>query len=127
MPLSPGEKFNGSLALILSASRIPLFVKQLAAWALRRFSSPAGRNDVFADMLELMHPQTAVRERELSVMLEDYRARWYSYVKTQGIDFVLSVPCALPSLPKDGSDSLPLLAANYGVFYNIVRSFHVPC
>ena len=86
MPLSPGERFNGSLALILTASRIPLFVKQLAAWALRRFSSPAGRNDVFADMLELMHPQTAVRERELSVMLEDYRARWYSYVKTQGID-----------------------------------------
>jgi hypothetical protein len=127
MPRSPGETVNGALALSLNMFRIPLFAKRLVAYALRRLSSPAGRNDAYADVLERMHPQTVAQERELTVLLEDYRTQWNTTLKAQGIDFVLSVSCALPAMPRDGTGTATFLAATYFFFYNIVSRFsHFP-
>jgi hypothetical protein len=123
VPRSPGEMINGALALSLNIFRIPLFAKRLVAYALRQFSSPAGRNDAYANVLECMHPQTIGGERELTVLLEDYRSRWNAALKAQGVDFVLNVPCALPPMPKDGTGTATLLAANYGFLYNVVSCY----
>jgi hypothetical protein len=122
-PRSPGETINAALALSLNSFRIPLFAKRLFAYTLRRCSSPAGRNDAYADVLKCMHPQTVSQERKLTVLLEDYRTRWNAAMKVQGIDFVLSVSCALPAMPRDGTGTATFLVANYCFFYNIVSYF----
>ena len=106
--------------MLLSAGRLPLFLKQAVASYLRWWSTPPGRNDAYAAVLEAMHPQTVAQERGLVIKLQEYRARFADAMREQGIDFILTVPHSLPPMPKNGTGKATLLAASYGFFYNIV-------
>lgn len=112
-----------TIGALLGAVKLPLFVKRGIASFLRWWSTPTGRNDDYADMLERFHPLTIAQEREAVVLREEYRARWAAALREQGTDFVLTVPHALPPMPKGQSGTATLVSANYVFLYNIVRLF----
>ena len=91
---------------------------------LRWFSRPAGRNDAFADLLSCIEPSGATAERALIVRRNAYREAWHQAMRKQEVDFVLTVPHALPPMPLGGTGTATLISANYAFVYNIVRHFH---
>ena len=95
---------------------------------LRFTSSPPGRNDVYADLFECMHPQSVAAERALYVQRDEYRQRWIDAMDEQGVDFVLTLQHALPPMPRDGTGTATLVSANYCFLYNVVRvTFILAC
>ncbi|KAI0694198.1 amidase signature enzyme [Cytidiella melzeri] len=120
VPISPGEKMGAAIVHLLTVSNLPKFVKWIMATCLRWFSRPAGRNDVFADLITCLHAQTVAQERALVVRREKYKAAWKQAMKKQEIDFVLSPIHALPPMPKHGSGVATLVSANYAFLYNIL-------
>ena len=121
--ISPGETPGPAITNLLSIAKLPSLVKWVMATALRWFSRPAGRNDVFARLLTFMGPQTVPQERLLVLRREQYRAAWNQAMRKQGIDLVLLPIFALPPIPMGGSGTATLIAANYAFLFNIVSLF----
>ncbi len=121
--LRAGEHISPAIRTVRTILRLPLWFKKLHATFLRWFSRPRGRNDAWASLLEVFHPKTAFQERKLVVQREAYRAAWHEAWRTEGLDFVLTVPHALPAVPTDpkASDKATLVSANYAFLYNVVR------
>ena len=88
-----------------------------AATLLRWLSRPSGRNDAWAELLECLGRSTAVEERALVVRRNAYRDAWHHAMHKQGVDFVLTVPHALPPMPKDGTAVATLISANYAFLF----------
>ena len=99
----------------------------MQATLLRWFSRPWGRNDTWASLVEVFHPKSTLDERRLVVERAAYKAAWHEAWRREGPDFVLTVPHALPAVPRDprASDRATLVSANYAFMYNIVRG--PPC
>lgn len=89
----------------------------LIRWTAR----PAGRNDVFTDLLAALGPCTPADERELIVRRDAYREAWRHAMKKQEVDFILTPPHALPPMPHGGTGIATLVSSNYEFLYNIVR------
>ncbi|PCH44912.1 amidase signature enzyme [Wolfiporia cocos MD-104 SS10] len=119
-PLRSGETLNSAVSATRTMLALPLWFKQLYALYLRLFSRPAGRNDAWASLLECFHKKTTQQEQMLNVLKEDYRAAWHSARQSQGLDFVLTVPHALPPIPKGGSGATTLVSASYVFLFNIL-------
>ena len=118
--LQPGENINPALTLVRNLARLPLLVKKAIGGYLRWSSTPAGRNDAYADLLESMHPQSVADERVFYEQRDEYRARWISAMDEQGIDYIITLQHALPPMPRDGTRTATLLAASYCFLYNVV-------
>ena len=73
--------------------------------------------------MEIFHPRTALEERKLIVERDAYRQAWHDAWHRDGLDLLLTVPHALPAMPKDPetSSQATLVAANYAFLYNVVR------
>ena len=99
--LRTGEYISPALRTVRLILRLPLWLKRFQARCLRWFSRPWGRNDAWAALLEVMHPKTTLAERELIVQREAYRAAWHEAWYAEGLEFVLTVPHALPAVPRD--------------------------
>ncbi|EKM56949.1 uncharacterized protein PHACADRAFT_254364, partial [Phanerochaete carnosa HHB-10118-sp] len=119
-PISSGETINPAISALLTTAKLPSLVKRLVVNCLRWFSSPPGRNDAYARLIECLHPCSIADERKLSILVEEYRTRWAGAMTEQGVDFILTVPHALPPMPKDGTGTATLLSANYCFLYNIL-------
>ncbi len=122
-PLRAGEHISPAVRTVRTILRLPLWLKKLHAKLLRWLSRPLGRNDAWASLLEVFHPKSALEERRLVVEREAYRATWHEVWNREGLDFVLTVPHALPAVPTDpkASDRATLVSANYAFLYNVVR------
>ena len=122
-PLRTGEFISPALRTVRLILRLPLWLKKLQATFLRWFSRPRGRNDAWASLIEAFHPKSALDERKLVVARETYKAAWHAAWKREGLDFVLTVPHALPAVPRDprASDRATLVSADYAFLFNIVR------
>ncbi|KAI0372038.1 amidase signature enzyme [Pilatotrama ljubarskyi] len=121
-PRRLGEYINPALLTVRFMLRLPLWLKKLNAAFLRWFSRPWGRNDAWASLLEIFHPRTALEERRLIVERDAYRAAWHEAWRREGLDLLLTVPHALPAIPKEpvASDKATLVSANYAFLYNVL-------
>ncbi|KAI0711176.1 amidase signature enzyme [Cerioporus squamosus] len=121
-PLRAGEHISPALRTVRNILRLPLWLKKFQAQLLRWLSRPRGRNDGWASLLKVFHPKSALEERKLVVEREAYKAAWHEAWKHDGLDFVLTVPHALPAVPTDpkASDRATLVSANYAFLYNVL-------
>ncbi|KAI1798123.1 amidase signature enzyme [Ganoderma leucocontextum] len=119
-PLRTGEFISPALRTVRLILSLPLWLKRLQAMLLRWFSRPRGRNDAWASLIEIFHPRSVLEERKLVVEREAYKAAWHQAWRREGLDFVLTVPHALPAVPRDpkASDRATLVSANYAFLYN---------
>lgn len=99
-PLRTFETLGPAIRTVRWLLQLPLFVKRLYAWALRTFSRPYGRNEVWASLLEGFHAKSASEVCGLVVRRDEYRAAWFEAMREQRLDFVLTLPHALPAMPK---------------------------
>jgi len=119
-PLQSGENVNSAQSTVRRMLQLPLFVKLLYALILRFCSRPAGRNDAWASLIEVFHEKSTVEEHKLIIAKEAYKAEWHRARQEQGLDFVLTVPHALPPVPLGGSGTATLVSAGYTFLYNIL-------
>lgn len=119
-----GEYVGPALRTVQLMLALPRFLKRLNAWFLRWWSHPKGRNDGWANLLAVFHPSSGLEQRRLVERREEYKAAWHEAWRAADLDFMLTVPHALPVLPKEPSASAQatLVSANYAFLYNVVRA-----
>jgi len=64
-----------------------------------------------------------MEERQLVHQRDLYRAKWHRQLIEEGIDFILTVPYALPALENGGSERATLMSAGYTFIFSLVRHF----
>ncbi|KAI0826525.1 amidase signature enzyme [Trametes gibbosa] len=121
-PKRVGEYVGPALLTVRLILRFPLWLKRLSATLLRWFSRPRGRNDAWAALMEIFHPRTAREERALVIERDKYRAAWFDAWREAGLDLMLTVPHALPAVPKEpaASDKTTLVSASSAFLYNVL-------
>jgi len=95
---------------------MPLFVKKFLAMITRSLTG----DEFLASLTESLHTKTAVEERALVVARDDYRARWHDAWKAEGLDFVLTVPHALPAIPAGSAEKVTLFSVAPAMICNII-------
>lgn len=61
-----------------------------------------------------------MEERQLVEQRDNYRAEWHKKWIEEGIDFILTVPHALPALENGGSERATLMSAGYTFIFSLV-------
>lgn len=106
----PFRSFEGNDAGMipaLRALRLPRFIMKIYAWYLRYFR----QDSIYAGLVENFREKTVAEYYALIAQREDYRARWFKIWRgaqvegssgNDGVDFILTVPNALPAVPHRG-------------------------
>lgn len=117
-PLRKDERLdpvmNNSKALL----EMPWLIRKFVALLTRKLTG----DHMYASLIEKLHRKTSSEERELVVARDEYRGRWFDAWEAQGVDFVLSVPHALPAIPTGTAEKVTLISAAVGMICNVVRN-----
>ncbi|KAH9835238.1 amidase signature enzyme [Rhodofomes roseus] len=119
-PRRPGETMNGAQRSVQLMLSLPLWAKKFLASMYRLLSRPEGRNEAWATLLETIHPMTIAEEHVQTVAREAFKEAWHKAWRDQGIDFVLTVPHAIPPVPRGGTGTATLVSASYCFLFNIL-------
>ncbi|KAI6045329.1 amidase signature enzyme [Pisolithus marmoratus] len=123
-PFRTYETNSAGMVPALRALRLPRFVMKIYAWYLRYIR----RDPVYAVLVENFHKKTVEEYYRLIAQRDDYRVRWFTVwrgVQVQGslgdngVDFILSVPNALPAVPHGGMRH-GWKACGYAVLFNLL-------
>lgn len=121
-PLRRGESINEAIVNGNFLQNLPRFVRRGMAWMLRNYSSPAGRNNDWATLLEGFQICPSIdKERELFVQKDIYLAEWNKSLNENDLDFVLTLPFPSPAIPKNTTGKVTLMSAAGCFIYNLVR------
>ncbi|KAF7324107.1 Amidase domain-containing protein [Mycena kentingensis (nom. inval.)] len=110
----PGETLNPPLKDTISLFSLPRLCKRFPGW-LERPTDPFA-----ASLLAAMHPKTVLEERALVVRRDALRAEWHDRWTEENLDFVLTVPHALPALENGTGERASLLSAGYTFLFNML-------
>ncbi|PCH45079.1 acetamidase [Wolfiporia cocos MD-104 SS10] len=97
-PMRTGEFNDPGVKEAISMFRAPRLYKRLYAWYLRHIR----RDELYAQLVENWYAKTMPEFLALVAQREAYRERWFEFVRDQGLDFILTVPNALPAVPHGG-------------------------
>ncbi len=95
--------------------RLPLFVKRIYAWYIRHIRG----DEIYAGLVETCHQKDVVEYFGLIAQREGYRERWFDFMNDEKLDFVLTVPNALPAVPHDGMTE-GFKTCGYTFLFNLV-------
>lgn len=99
---------------------VPRVLKQLYAWYLRYIR----RDALYAGLIEAWHEKTVEEYLALVARREAYREQWFDMWDAHKLDFVLTVPNALPAVPHGGMKE-GFKACGYTFLFNVVCSLLV--
>lgn len=114
VPISSKERINSDFVKVLSMLVWPRWVKSTLSWFYR------SQDPIGSDFLEIMNTKSVLEERELVVQRDEYRASWHRAWAEEELDFVLTVPHALPGMEHGGTDKATLMSAGYTFIFNLV-------
>lgn len=106
------------------ALRLPRFVMKIYAWYLRYIR----RDPIYAGLVDNFYEKSVSEYYALIAKREDYRARWFRVWRDtevegargdEGVDFILTVPNALPAVPHRGMRH-GWKACGYTFLFNLV-------
>ncbi|KAI0064993.1 amidase signature enzyme [Artomyces pyxidatus] len=97
------------------ALRLPRLFNKVHAW-FRRYIL---RDPVYADLIDGWHVQDGQQFYALIGRREEYRGRWFEYWKRQELDFILTVPNALPAM-RHGDSKLQWKSCGYTFLFNVL-------
>lgn len=121
-PIRFGESNDPGVEQARLMFRVPLFLKRIYAWYLRNIHG----DEVYAGLIENWYEKSIEEYLTLIARREGYRERWYTLMREQSLDFVLTVPNALPAVPHGGMKE-GFKACGYTFLFNLVclkkRSF----
>ena len=114
-----GETLDPGVIQVVRTLNYPKFVKKIYAWIIRYLY----RDPVWADLIENLHEKTVSEEWKLVVQRDDYRARWHAAWQEEKLDFLLTVPNAMPAIPSGGMKNATVAMASYVFLFNVVSKF----
>ena len=121
-PLRKGESINEAAVKGNFLQNLPSFVRTVMAWMLRNYSSPAGRNDDWATLLEGFRMCASIdEERALFAKKDLYLAEWNRSLNENDLDFVLALPFPTPAIPRNSTGKATFMSAAGSFIYNFVR------
>ena len=92
------------------------------AWLLRNYSTPVGRNDDWATLLEGFGMCASIdEERALFAKKDIYLAQWNRSLNENNLDFVLALPFPTPAIPRNSTGKATFMSAAGTFIYNFVR------
>ncbi|KAJ3478796.1 hypothetical protein NLI96_g9508 [Meripilus lineatus] len=97
-PIRTGEWNDPGMVEAFRMLRVPMFIRKFYAWYLRRIRG----DEIYAGLVETFHEKTLVQYYDLIAQREGYREKWFDFIKEENLDFILTVPNALPAVPHDG-------------------------
>ncbi|EPQ53514.1 amidase signature enzyme [Gloeophyllum trabeum ATCC 11539] len=93
-----GESNDPGMAQARTMWDLPRWVKRLYGFYLRYVRG----DDLYAHVVENWHPKTAQEHFATVARREAYRAKWFDFWQETGLDFILTVPNAMPAVPHGG-------------------------
>lgn len=97
--------------------RLPRFFNVLHSWFYRYIM----RDPLYADLIAGWHVKSGQEFYALCAQREKYKVQWLDWWKEQELDFLLTVPNALPAM-KHGGGKLGWKACGYTFLFNVVCS-----
>ncbi|PPR05488.1 hypothetical protein CVT26_009055 [Gymnopilus dilepis] len=95
--------------------RLPSFLRRLYTLYVRYIK----RDETYAGILDGWHEKKVVDFWPLVAKREEYKGRWFDFWKEEELDFVLTVPNALPAVPHDGMKN-GFSACGYTFMFNLL-------
>ncbi|KAG6379629.1 amidase signature enzyme [Boletus reticuloceps] len=101
------ETNDAGMVPALRALGLPRFIMKIYAWYLRYIR----RDPIYAGLVDNFYEKSVSEYHALIAKREDYRARWFKVWRDtevegglgdKGVDFILTVPNALPAVPHRG-------------------------
>ncbi|KAI0076500.1 amidase signature enzyme [Panus rudis PR-1116 ss-1] len=114
-PIRPGEFNEPGVETALRGLRYPKFLKKLYAWYLRYIR----RDEVYAGLVEGWHEKSVEEYYGLVAQREAYRSKWFDMWNEEKLDFVLTVPNALPAVPHGGMNK-GFKTCGYTFLFNVL-------
>ncbi|KZT20929.1 amidase signature enzyme [Neolentinus lepideus HHB14362 ss-1] len=93
-----GESNDPGMAQAKAMWNLPRWMKRLYGFYLRYVRG----DDLYAHVVENWHPKTAQEYFATVARREAYRAKWFEFWQESGVDFILTVPNAMPAVPHGG-------------------------
>ena len=78
------------------------------------------RDPIWADLIVNFHEKTVGEQWDLVTRRETFRAQWHESWKSTGMDFLLTVPNAIPAIPAGGMESATMANCGYSLLFNVV-------
>ncbi|EKM76928.1 hypothetical protein AGABI1DRAFT_62660 [Agaricus bisporus var. burnettii JB137-S8] len=118
-PLQRTESTSPPTQHVLNLLKLPKLIKSLLSLVLRSrtlsyiFGLGSQPDQLSAELYSILHTKTVMEERRLVEERDNYRAEWHQKLIEEGVDFILTVPHALPALENGGSERATLMSAGY--------------
>ena len=109
------ESNDPGVAAGLFGLRLPRVLMRLYAW----FHRHVLRDAAYAALVEGWHAKDGQEFYALVGEREDYRMQWFEYWQREKLDFVLTVPNALPAM-RNGDSGRQWKACGYTFLFNVV-------
>lgn len=99
--------------------RLPAILRKLYILYIRYIK----RDEIYAGLLDGWHEKRVTEFWPLAAQREGYKNQWFEYWQQEDLDFILTVPNALPAVPHGGTKN-SFGACGYTFLFNVVsRSF----
>jgi len=102
--------------------RLPSFLRRLYIWYMRYIK----RDEIYAGLLDGLHVKSAKELWPIVAEKEDYKLKWFEYWQDKKLDFILTVPNALPAVPHNGMKE-GFGACGYTFLWNVVSKSALLC
>lgn len=125
-PLHWTERTSPPTHHVLTLLKLPKFIKSILSYILGSrvlsfiFGFGSKPDPLSAELYSILHTKTVMEERRLVHQRDLYRAKWHRQLIEEGIDFILTVPHALPALENGGSERATLMSAGYTFIFSLL-------
>ena len=116
--LCKGEYVDPAIRQVLTTLKLPRFAKRLLAYYARHYQN----DELSASILEGTHASSASEIWEAVIKRDAYRAEWARRWEEEELDFVLTVPTAMPALREGAMSKATVMMASYCFLFNIVST-----
>ena len=101
--------------------RYPRIVKNGYAWLLRNLY----KDPMWAELVAGCSTKSVDEEWHLTVRRDIYRKKFHDAWDEAGFDLLLTVPNAIPAIPKDGMEEATVANCSYVFLFNVVSQISV--
>ena len=114
-PIRAFEYNDAGMVQAMRMFGLPSFLRKLYTFYIRYIK----RDEVYAGLLDGWHAKPVVDFWPLVAKREEYKAQWFAFWQERKLDFVLTVPNALPAVPHEGMKN-GFSACGYTFLFNLV-------
>ncbi|KAF9525240.1 amidase signature enzyme [Crepidotus variabilis] len=114
-PIRAFETNDPGVAYSFRVFGLPSFLRKLYAFYVRYIKG----DEIFAGLLDTWHAKDVQHFWRLVAEKEAYKQQWFEFWQEQELDFVLTVPNALPAVPHNGMKE-GFAACGYTFLWNVL-------